>query len=176
MLTIHLVSSLILSLVVLIHARTVVRRPWSSWPLGTRELALSAAVLAASALLCASYVKDEIVSTAGVFYALAVYLALQRLFAASGEGRWRGAMLAACIVVAAPLWAFRAVGTHYELRRTAFVTRNDWVLDATEPSGAGTSPADRARFSALRGEALLHRVTSPSFLPRWGDRYWGSGE
>ena len=135
-------------------------------------LALSAAVVAVSGLLCATYIKDEIVSTAGVFYALAAYVAMHRLFAVSGEGRLRTVMVGACILVVAPLWGFRTAGTHYELRRAAFVTRNDWVLDASEPSGGETSPADRGRFSRLRGEALRHRVTSPSFLPEWGERYW----
>jgi len=171
-LTIHLASSLILSLVILAHARAVMRRPWSSWTEETRMLALSAAVVAVSGLLCATYIKDEIVSTAGVFYALAAYVAMHRLFAVSGEGRLRTVMVGACILVVAPLWGFRTAGTHYELRRAAFVTRNDWVLDASEPSGGETSPADRGRFSRLRGEALRHRVTSPSFLPEWGERYW----
>ena len=103
---------------------------------------------------------------------LAAYVAMHWLFAVTGEGRLRAAMVAACVLIAAPLWGFRTVGTHYELRRAAFVTRNDWVLDASEPSGGETSPADRGRFSRLRGEALRHRVTSPSFLPEWGERYW----
>lgn len=171
-LTIQLASSLVLSVVILAHARAVMRRPWSSWSEENRMLALASAVLAVSALLCATYIKEEIVSTAGVFYALAAYLAIRWLFALNAESRRRGAMVA-CILVAAPLWGFRTVGTHYELRRVAFVTRNDWVLDASAPSGEGTSPADRERFSQLRAEALRHRVTSPSFLPRWGERYWG---
>ena len=172
-LAIQLASSLIVSMVILIHARAVMRRPWSSWTEETRMFALAAAVVAVSALLCATYIKEEILSTAGVFYAVAAYLAMHRLFALAGESRLRAAMIAACILIAAPLWGFRTVGTHYELRRTAFVTRNDWVLDAIEPSGEGTSPADRGRFSKLRSEAVRHRATSPSFLPRWGERYWG---
>lgn len=171
-LTIQLASSLILSLIILIHARAVMRQPWSSWAEETRVLTLAAVVVVVSAFLCATYIKEEIVSTAGVFYALAGYLAMRWPFALTAESRLRGAMVA-CLLVAAPLWGFRTVGTHYELRRVAFVTRNDWVLDASAPSGEGTLPADRERFSELRGEALRHRVTSPSFLPRWGERYWG---
>ena len=170
--TIHLASSVILSLVILAHARAVVRRPWSSWTEERQVLALAAAVLAVSALLCATYIKDEIVSTAGVFYALAAYAAIRWLLAGAGQGRLRAAMAAACILVVAHLWAFRTVGTHYELRRAAFVTRNDWALDAFESSSDETSATDRKRFSQLRFEALQHRVTSPSFLPSWGERYW----
>jgi hypothetical protein len=81
-------------------------------------------------------------------------------------------MAAACILIAAQLWAFRTVGMHFELRRAAFVTRNDWALDAFQSSSDETSATDRQRFSQLRFEALQRRVTSPSFLPSWGEKYW----
>ena len=169
---VHLVSSLALSLAMLGYARGSLRRPVSSWTAETRLTALAAVVLAVSALLCATYIKDEIVSTAGVFYALAAYAAIRWLFDVAIEGGARGAVAAAGIVLAASLWGFRTAGTHYELRRTAFVTRNDWVVDATPPSGDDVSADDRARFSKLRADALQHRVTSPGFLPQWGERYW----
>jgi hypothetical protein len=107
-----------------------------------------------------------------VFYALAAYVAIRRLFDVATAGGARGAIAAACILFASLLWGFRTVGTHYELRRTAFVTRNDWVLDISPPSGADVSVDDRARFTKLRADALRHRVTSPVFLPQWGERYW----
>ena len=171
-LIVHLVSSLVLSLVILGYARASMGRPVASWAAETRMAGLALVVLVVSALLCATYIKDEIVSTAGVFYALAAYVAIRRLFDVSTAGGVRGAIAGACIVIASLLWGFRTVGTHYELRRTAFVTRNDWVLDATAPSGDRVSADDRARFSRLRGDALRHRVTSPAFLPQWGERYW----
>ncbi len=169
---VHLVSSLALSVAMVGYARVSLRRPVSSWTAETRLTALAAVVLAVSALLCATYIKDEIVSTAGVFYALAAYATIRWLFDVAIEGGARGAVAAAGIVLAASLWGFRTVGTHYELRRTAFVTRNDWAIDATPPSGDDVSADDRARFSKLRADALQHRVTSPGFLPQWGERYW----
>ena len=169
---VHLVSSLALSVAMVGYARVSLRRPVSSWTTETRLTALAAVVLAVSALLCATYIKDEIVSTAGVFYALAAYATIRWLFDVAIEGGVRGAVAAAGIVLAASLWGFRTVGTHYELRRTAFVTRNDWAIDATPPSGDDVSADDRARFSKLRADALQHRVTSPGFLPQWGERYW----
>ena len=171
-LIVHLVSSLALSLVILGYARASMGRAVSSWAPETRVAGLALVVLVVSALLCATYIKDEIVSTAGVFYALAAYVAIRRLFDVATAGGVQGAIAAACIVIASLLWGFRTVGTHYELRRTAFVTRNDWVLDASSPSGADVSADDRTRFSKLRADALRHRVTSPAFLPQWGERYW----
>jgi hypothetical protein len=169
---VHLVSSLALSAAILGSARVSMRRPVSSWTAETRLTALAAVVLAVSALLCATYIKDEIISTAGVFYALAAYAAIRRLFDLAIDGGARGALAAVSIVLAASLWGFRTAGTHYELGRTAFVTRNDWVLEATPLSGDDVSAGDRGRFSTLRADALRHRVTSPSFLPQWGERYW----
>ena len=63
-------------------------RPVSSWAPETRMVGLCG-VLAVSALLCATYIKDEIVSTAGVFYALAAYVAIRWLFDSRARPRAR---------------------------------------------------------------------------------------
>ena len=160
---IHLISSLVLSMVIAAYARTAWRRP------ETRQLWIALAILVVSALLCATYVKDDIVSTAGVFNAVAAYVALCLLFDGGSERGLRPAIALVGILSVAPLWAFRSVGTHFDLRQTAFVTRNDWVTD--RPSWIGDSQERYQRFTALRAEAIRHRVTSPSFLPRW-ERYW----
>jgi hypothetical protein len=63
---------------------------------------------------------------------------------------------------------------HYQLRYAAFKTRNDWVevLREDKQDGWPHDPGELALTRRLRGEALERRTTSPSFMPRWGDRYW----
>src|SRR5262249_44067231 len=90
--------------------------------------ALTAAVIFASALLTANYIKDEILSTAGVFYALATYTAARGAFALAPRLRPNVARIAAGALIAlAVLWSLRVSDLACEVRYRAFVKRNDWV-------------------------------------------------
>ncbi|MEQ1575656.1 MAG: hypothetical protein ABL993_15560, partial [Vicinamibacterales bacterium] len=132
-------------------------------------------VIAVSAGLCLTYIKDEIVSTAGTFYALAAFAPIRAMLGRATGGPTRLALLiAAYFLVAAPLWAFRTVGTHFELRRTAYYSRNDWagLLPPGRRESWPSDPIALAITSRLKSEALQRRTISPRFLPRWGDRYW----
>src|SRR4029453_14515471 len=74
----------------------------------------------------------------------------------------------------AGLWTFRAVGVHYQLRYQAFTARNDWV-EVLRPDKHDEWPdnADELTLTQrIRAEAIGRRTTSPSFMPRWTDRYW----
>jgi len=72
------------------------------------------------------------------------------------------------------LWTFRAVGAQYQLRYQAFTTRNDWVevLRPDKHDDWPQDPNELALTRRLRAEAINRRTTSPSFMPRWADRYW----
>jgi len=77
-------------------------------------------------------------------------------------------------MVTAGLWTFRDLGVHYQLRYDAFKLRNDWA-EVLRPDRREDWPADvqvLALTKRLRDEAIAIRTASPSFMPRWGDRWW----
>jgi hypothetical protein len=78
------------------------------------------------------------------------------------------------LTATAALWTFRDLGVHYQLRYDAFKLRNDWaeVLRADKREDWPTNPRVLALTRRLRDEAIARRTASPSFMPRWGDRYW----
>jgi hypothetical protein len=150
------------------------RRDWST---GDRTLFIAGVVLAANAAMCGTYMKDEILSVAGVFYALAACVAVQALLqnSTTQASRWPAlALIMLFFAASAPLWAFRAAGVHYQLRLAAYNERNDWtwVLRPENRSEWPTDPRQLAITRRLRDEALQRRVASPHFLPRWGEPYW----
>jgi hypothetical protein len=61
---------------------------------------------------------------------------------------------------------------HFQLRHTAFYTRNEWVEalapDKVEPHTA----QERSLIRRIGSEAIGRATTSPSFLPKWGESYW----
>ena len=155
----------------------IVRRRRSGLRDEDRIVVVAVVVLGASAVLCAAYMKDEILAAAGALYALAAFAPIRGLLewtAAPGRRPMAVALAAIFVAGTASLWAFRAVGAHYELRRTAYVTRNDWalILLPGEHSGWPKDPTELAITRRLKDEALQWRTASPSVLPRWGERYW----
>ena len=172
---IHITSSVLLSLLILGYGWRRLDWRLSQWQHDQRVLALGALVIAVSAGLCITYIKDDIISTAGVFYALLAYLAVRWLLDTAGASPHRSlaALAAIWLLVSAPLWSFRVLGTHYQLSRTAFTTRNDWALDTralTAASSAG--PEDARLVNRIRHEALRRPLINPAFLPRWAEEYW----
>jgi hypothetical protein len=148
------------------------------WTEADRLLVVALAMVAANCLLVTSYIKDEIISVAGVFYAVASYLALRALLGSvSGRRAATTAVLAVLLATGSAVWAFRALGLHYQLRAAAFTTRNDWVgivpADAARgPASASTVASSVDLVRRVRTEVILRPGTSTRFLPRWGDRYW----
>jgi len=125
-----------------------------------------AAVLAASAAMSFAYAKDEIMSVAGVCYAMAAFWAvrdqLDRVRHVGGA-----LVLGAVLLATSSLWAVRVIGVHHALRTQAFAVRNDW---ATVSLDLPKDPARRRFVTALRAEALSKPVVNPWFVPRWADR------
>lgn len=133
------------------------------------------AVLAGSATLSYAYAKSEIMSAAGVFYALVVFLAvaeMTRRLAAGTSPSLRVPILLIVVCVSSA-WAFRAVGLQYRLQRGAFDARSEWVL-RMPPYHDPPVPERDARLTwPLRDEALRRGRTNPYLLwPRFG-RLWG---
>jgi hypothetical protein len=131
-----------------------------------------AAVLAANAVFSFAYTKDEIVSVAGAFYALASYAAVRALLESNkAGGRAVTGLVAVAMLLISSTWVIRVSAQHYLLREAAFVTRNDWA--ALPASLSQTDPDRRAILDRLRLDALERGVAAPHFLPRWQQRWFG---
>lgn len=140
-----------------------------------RLLVVCGAVIAANAVISHVYTKHEIISVAGAFYAVAVYIAARHAIERLSDAPRSLAYVTAVglLAVTASLWAFRSAGVHHMLRQHAFKQRNDWaaVEIPTEDSTGGRAQALLIR--QLQSDAYELRVVNPYVLPRWMDRWWG---
>lgn len=133
-----------------------------------------ALVLLANAVLSFAYTKDDIMSVAGVFYALACYAAIRGLIRQSST-RTATAGLLLVLAVTGPLWTVRSVGLHNVLRWQAFRHRKDWARLPGEWTRDERWPADarqRRLVVDLRDQALAARVGNQP-VTSWADRVWG---
>jgi hypothetical protein len=142
-----------------------------------RVLLLLPLVLVGNAVLSFGYTKDVIMSPAGVLYGVAAAIALRDVLRRSRSlDLAAGALVAALLLVVSSGWTVRALGLEYQLRRTAFVNRNDWALwPADWLAQERVVPGDRRMLlvARLRTEVLETDVPNPHLLPRWVDQYFG---
>ncbi len=136
-----------------------------------------AAVLAASAAMSYAYTKDDIMSTAGVGYALAAYAAV-RWWLDRANAMWAPARVALMLAVAIAGfgWSVRSVGIHHLARSAAFKTRNDWAYQPVVWKSEGRWPQARAEqqlMEQLRSDAIRMPVPNPRFQPEWMNQVWG---
>jgi hypothetical protein len=133
------------------------------------------AVLAGSGVLSYAYAKSEIMSAAGVFYALVVYLAVRELAEVQitrTPSSLRVAVLVLALVVSSA-WGFRAMGLQYHLQRGAFEARSEWIL-RMPPYANPPVPAGESRLVPRLLDEALHRGRTNPFLlwPPYA-RLWG---
>jgi hypothetical protein len=131
-------------------------------------------VLGASAALSYAYAKDEIVSSAGVFYALLAYAALRETLTRRPVS-WRAVPVALLVVALSGAWAMRAAGLHLKLRHAAFDARSDWAF-VLYPANRPRWPADPHTLrivTRMREESMLQRTIAPALLPAWTELWWG---
>jgi hypothetical protein len=158
---------------VVARVRSGVRRPVT---LADRHTVIFALVLMANAAMSYVYTKDEIMSTAGAFYALPVAgAAVYFLRGWPGRVRSGQATAAVCLVclLGSAAWTIRAAGVHHVLRSQAFVQRNDWTRLDRAWSRDGNWERYRAQeplVRELQREAISTRVVNPRFEPRWMER------
>ena len=136
------------------------------------ELFVFGAVLLASAVASFAYAKDEIMSAAGVFYAIAAFWAVRGLL--TRPLRAPAALaLAIGLLVAASGWSVRTIGVNHVLRTQAFAVHNDWGAIPEAMERRGTWPVDpvtRRLVLGLRDRSLAKPIVNPWFVPRWADR------
>jgi hypothetical protein len=141
---------------------------------------IAVAVAAGNAALCFSYVKDEVMSTAGVFYALAVFAATREALT-RWERRPRAAVLnvalSAMILAGSAAWTIRATALQYQLLRIGAVDRIEWAhVDEWLAAQDKKPSAERdARLVAeLQVEAMNTRPLSLLYVPRWATRWFSA--
>ena len=143
----------------------------------TPLLGVCGAVLAASAVLSFAYTKDDIMSTAGVFYALAAYVAVRSAIAALAARRWVATVaVVALLFLTGVTWSVRSIGIHHIASAAAFKTRNDWAFQPGRWQREGRWPTrvdEQRLLQRLRAEAIAMPVPNPRFDARWADRVWG---
>jgi len=160
-------STLTTVLIVVAATRQTARRG----PFGSAVL-IFAAVLLASAAASFAYTKDEIMSAAGVFYALVTFWAIRELLVRDMR-RPAAVLVSALLLVAGSGWAIRTIGVTHVLRTQAFTLHNDWAEIPEAMEKRGTWPSDAATrrlVITLRDESLRKPVVNPWFVPRWADR------
>lgn len=144
--------------------------------LADRHTVIFALLLAANVAMSYAYTKDEIMSTAGAFYALPVFGAAVHFLRRWPERRrpWLATAAVSVLCLAgSAAWATRAAGVHHVLRSQAFVQRNDWTRLELEwrRDGNWDRYADQeALIRELRHEAISTRVVNPRFAPSWMER------
>jgi len=172
---INVISSSATTALLIWYAAARLPRTRAAWSDTDRTFVAACLAFAVNATFNAVYMKDEIMSPAGLFYAIATFVAVRAVIESLPTRTIAAASFATCcLATVASLWAFRVVGAHYQLRYHAFTTRNDWV-EVLRPDKHGDWPEDPTELAVtrrIRAEAIDRRTASPSFMPRWADRYW----
>lgn len=142
-----------------------------------RFVVLFAVVLTANAVLSFAYTKNDIMSIAGTFYALAAFAGLRSALYWSEHLPNRIAIVVmVAFSVLATGWSVRAANVHYLLRTQAFRHQNDWVQLPGNWRGTSRWPA------GADGQDLIQRLREsaidldiPNTLagePRWPEYVW----
>lgn len=167
-------SSLTTAVIVWYVARRA--RAWTRWNIDPddRLVLLFLVVLLANALLCVVYVKDVIMSPAGVFYALAASVAMRELLFRSRSRSLRlvRALTVILLAVISTGWGWKLLGIHYNLRATAAQTRSDWAYeDEWEESNRIEirTPEAVALKQALIDDAIWRRPAPPRLDVGWAE-------
>ncbi len=162
---VNVVSSVATTILIVI-AMPIARRPPAAdaRPRGDwRMPALAALMILANAALASEYIKNDILSTAAVFYALLAYAGARSVLAtlAAGATRARLVTMTGALVVLSALWSLRVSDLACEIRYRAFVKRNDWAT--LDLSGSQYS-ADERELGARMRRAFINLDVPPPAL------------
>ncbi|MET0213933.1 MAG: hypothetical protein ABW292_13055, partial [Vicinamibacterales bacterium] len=147
-------------------------------PLGdsARFIVVFAVVLAANATLSFAYTKDEIMSVAGVFYALAAFGAIRDLATSTGLRVATAAAGVLLVGAVATGWSVRAAGVHYVLRSQAIKHQIDWVELLGRWHRENRWPTDAAEerlILRLHADAVHIKLPNTRIgRPDWPNRLW----
>ena len=167
---------------VVVAAFAVARLPrWWRAPVPPRErlVILFAAVLVANAAISFAYTKDDIMSPAGLLYALALFSVVSTLLSRAA-GALRAGALAVLLTVLGCGWTIRVLDVPYALLISALRNQTDWArIDQWKEQNRfdQTASAYEPLIAALRTEALRMHVPNPYLYRRlrlWDRDYSGA--
>jgi hypothetical protein len=154
-------------------------RRWQRWTFERDDVLLLVfvAVLGANSAISYPYLKEVVMSPAGMFYAIALFIAVRDLlYRLRAQTSFSPVWVAVPLLVLSTAWSLRAVTLVQTLRTSAFVNRNDWA--AAEERQDDVRPHWRERHRnaerlvrQLRGEVVNMPVPQPYTMPRW-TRAW----
>lgn len=151
------------------------RHAWLSRQLDRddRLVLLCAMVLAANAVISYPYVKDVVMSPAGAFFAVAVFVAARSVLDSLPRRvpPHVAAVVIAAFAVLGTTWAIRVAGTHVGLRRAAYTERNEWAYaeESLRAEGVTLAPHERTLFRQLQDDALFTHPAPPPLGPPFRD-------
>jgi hypothetical protein len=154
------------------------RRAWMARQFTSSDqlLIVAGAVIAANAAISYAYTKDETMSVAGVFYALAAFAATRETIAWAAPRRWPARLIVAVLLLGVgSAWAWRAVGLHYNLRWVTYYAAEEWVtVDEwlAEQHSTPRTAVGRQRVEQLRADAIDRYIPQREFLPKWAERWY----
>jgi hypothetical protein len=170
----NVVVSTIATILIAVNLIPRLRR-WRQWTFERDDvlLVMFVAVLGANSAISYPYLKEVVMSPAGMFYAIALYIAVRDVL----HGL-RAQTSAAALWVAIPLfvlstgWSLRVVTLVQTLRSSAFVNRNDWAAavereDEVRPQWRQRHRDAERLVRQLRDEVVNMPVPQPYTLPRW---------
>ncbi len=153
-----------------------VTRRWSAWRHGQFDrddqiVFIAMAMILANGIISYSYTKDEIMGPAGVFYALAAFVAISALVSRFTRP---APAIAVVLFIAASGWVVRTAGLHYQMHLMTFYDRNEWVYvddwlasqQSTPTTAEGKALVNRLREEALDGSTINPYLLSPR-LDQW---------
>lgn len=143
-----------------------------------RIVLVFAAVLVANAAMCCVYTKDEIMSTAGVFYALAVYVATRECVSRFKVPGYRPLATVAVVTMLAAgsaAWGIRATGLYYAMYWKASKVRYEWAeveVFLRAQQIALRTPAEVRLVEQLRTDAMKAPLLNAALLPHWAKAWF----
>ena len=142
-----------------------------------RFIIVAVAVIGANAALSFSYTKNDILSIAGAFYALAAYGAIRDgLLTAPAMHRTARIAFTLLLCLLSVGWTIRSTGGHYLLRLQAFRHQADWTALPGLWQRNGRWPRDLAEqrlIHQLRGDAVgLVLPNTRVGDPQWPVQIW----
>jgi hypothetical protein len=135
-----------------------------------RIVLIFASVLVANAALSYAYTKDVVMSPAGVFYALAVTVAVRELISEGPRAAGVTVVIAMLIAAMSAAWAVRAVAVHVAVRQSGMAVREQWAyldqwLDKQEKTASDPAALELQR--QLQDDAIVRHPGRPALTGEW---------
>ena len=131
-----------------------------------RVLLMLPVMAAANSVFCYAYLKDVVLSVAGVFIAAAASVAMRDAVGALGARAWRPLSTLALAVLTglSSMWAVKFIGVHHSVRKESISIRKEWAqvdrwLERQEI--VLDTPAKRRVKEALETDALNTEPVAP---------------